>query len=89
MQTGLADSNQFNSLADLIDVDKHLQAQQGDDNFLSQVYKKLTNILLNTDIESSEEYSRPPLPDNYLELYTPLQQRIIEATCLNGGKTNE
>ena len=54
MQTGLADSNQFNSLADLIDVDKHLQAQQGDDNFLSQVYKKLTNILLNTYIESSE-----------------------------------
>ena len=83
LQTGLIESDKFNSLADLVDVDKHLQSQNN--QFLNQVYKQLNTLLLSVDSLSAD--ARPPLPNNYLEIYTPLQQRVIEATCLKGGKS--
>ncbi len=86
LQTGLVGSEKFNSLADLIDVDKHLQTQQENQQFLNQVYKKL-HTLLSDNMDLSDASIRPPLPNNYLENYTPLQQRVIEATCLKGGKS--
>jgi hypothetical protein len=86
LQTGLVGSEKFNSLADLIDVDKHLQTQQENQQFLNQVYKKL-HTLLADNMDLSDASIRPPLPNNYLENYTPLQQRVIEATCLKGGKS--
>ncbi len=86
LQTGLAESKIFNSLADLIDIDKHLQTQQKNEQFLNQVYKKL-HTLLSDNTDSLDASIRPPLPNNYLENYTPLQQRVIEATCLKGGKS--
>jgi hypothetical protein len=83
LQTGLAASDKFNSLADLLDIDKYFETQQSNNQFLNLVYERLHLLLIN--IESSNTYHRPPIPNNYLEKYTSLQQRIIEATCLKGG----
>lgn len=80
LQTGLVASEKFNSLADIVDIDKHFEAQQQNKKFLNQVYKKTSSLLL--ELDSSNQYSRPPLPHNYMELYTPLQQGVIEAACL-------
>jgi len=79
LQTGLVTSEKFNSLADLVDIDKHFEAQQQNEQFLNQVYKQTRSLLV--DLNSSNQYSHPPLPENYVNLYTGLQQRVIEATC--------
>lgn len=80
LQTGLAASEKFNSLADLLDIDKHFESQKSTNQFLNVVYEKLHSLLVGIDT-----YQRPSIPNNYLETYTSLQQRIIEATCLKGG----
>ncbi|MGA1410708.1 MAG: BREX system ATP-binding domain-containing protein, partial [Prochlorotrichaceae cyanobacterium] len=83
LQTGLAASEKFNSLADLLDIDKHFESQQSTNQFLNIVYEKLHSLL--ASIESLDTYHHPSIPNNYLEKYTSLQQRIIEATCLKGS----
>lgn len=79
LQTGLVPSERFNPLADIVDTDKHLQANG--DNFPVRVNTRLRELFREIDLKL--EYKG--LPD--LSKYSNLQARVIEAVSMApGGK---
>lgn len=73
LQTGLADYDRFNPLADLVDIDKHLTSQGK--TFLSDIFKQINNLIRGAKLETI----MPPV--NYRASASELQQMVIDAVC--------
>lgn len=73
LQTGLADYERFNPLADLVDIDKHLVSQGK--TFLSDIFKQIQNLIRGAKLETIQ----PPV--NYRDSASELQQMVIDAVC--------
>ena len=76
LQIGLADYSKFNPFADLVDVDKHLAAE---DRFLLKIFEHIKVLIANQE----NDFTPPP---GYREEASDLQKMVIDAVCSKGGK---